>query len=61
MADRLTEKKESESDDYRIPVVTPDRNRNAEEEGKQHVKSQECYPHSINNNTSLTSKIYTLV
>ena len=33
MADRLTEKKENRSDDYRIPIVTPDRNqsRNAED------------------------------
>ena len=32
MADRLTEKKENQSDDDRIPVVTPDRNNEARQQ-----------------------------
>ena len=35
MADRLTEKKESESDNNWVPVVTPDRSQNAEDRQQQ--------------------------
>ena len=57
MADRLTEKKESKSDDYRIPVVTPYWNRNAEEEeGKQQQQQQRGFnPRDYKANTTWTN------